>query len=150
MLIPIIAEQFLNSLMGMADSMMVSNVGAAALSGVSLVDSINNLVVQAFAAMATGGVIICHQYIAVALIPPVIISAETVKKSAVWYRAVISMLPFFQELLTGACRKQADSLNLPLPLRTSQVNSIPFQGSFPNSVQTSLPSAMTGQTSIQT
>ena len=49
--------------MGMADSMMVSNVGAAALSGVSLVDSINNLVVQAFAAMATGGVIICSTYI---------------------------------------------------------------------------------------
>ncbi len=63
MLIPIIAEQFLNSLMGMADSMMVSNVGAAALSGVSLVDSINNLVVQAFAAMATGGVIICATYV---------------------------------------------------------------------------------------
>ncbi len=63
LLIPIIAEQFLNSLMGMADSMMVSNVGAAALSGVSLVDSINNLVVQAFAALATGGVIICATYI---------------------------------------------------------------------------------------
>jgi putative MATE family efflux protein len=63
LLIPIIAEQFLNSLMGMADSMMVSNVGAAALSGVSLVDSINNLVVQAFAAMATGGVIICSTYV---------------------------------------------------------------------------------------
>ena len=59
LLIPIIAEQFLNSLMGMADSMMVSNVGAAALSGVSLVDSINILIVQAFNAMATGGVIIC-------------------------------------------------------------------------------------------
>ena len=63
LLVPIIAEQFLNSLMGMADSMMVSNIGAAALSGVSLVDSINNLVVQAFAALATGGVIICSTYI---------------------------------------------------------------------------------------
>ena len=63
LLIPIIAEQFLTSLMGMADSMMVSNVGAAALSGVSLVDSINILVVQAFNAMATGGVIICSTYI---------------------------------------------------------------------------------------
>ncbi len=63
LLIPIIAEQFLNSLMGMADSMMVSNVGSAALSGVSLVDSINNLVVQTFAALATGGVIICSTYI---------------------------------------------------------------------------------------
>ena len=63
MMLPIIAEQLLNSLMGMADSMMVSNVGSAALSGVSLVDSINNLVVQAFNAMATGGVIICSNYI---------------------------------------------------------------------------------------
>ena len=49
--------------MGMADSMMVSNVGAAALSGVSLVDSINILIVQAFNAMATGGVIICSSCI---------------------------------------------------------------------------------------
>ncbi len=63
LLIPIIAEQFLNSLMGLADSMMVSNVGSAALSGVSLVDSINILVIQAFNAMATGGVIICSTYI---------------------------------------------------------------------------------------
>ena len=58
LLIPIIAEQFLTSLMGMADSMMVSTVGPAALSGVSLVDAVNLLVVQAFNAMATGGVII--------------------------------------------------------------------------------------------
>ena len=63
LLIPIIAEQFLTSLMGMVDSMMVSNVGAAALSGVSLVDAVNLLVVQAFNAMATGGVIICSNYI---------------------------------------------------------------------------------------
>ena len=49
--------------MGMVDSMMVSNVGAAALSGVSLVDAVNLLVVQAFNAMATGGVIICSNYI---------------------------------------------------------------------------------------
>ena len=63
LLIPIIAEQFLTSLMGMADSMMVSTVGPAALSGVSLVDAVNLLVVQAFNAMATGGVIICSNYI---------------------------------------------------------------------------------------
>ncbi|XME03031.1 MATE family efflux transporter [Lachnospiraceae bacterium C1.1] len=63
LMLPIIAEQLLNALMGMADSMMVSNVGSAALSGVSLVDSINNLIIQAFNAMATGGVIICSNYI---------------------------------------------------------------------------------------
>ena len=63
LILPIIAEQFLNALMGMVDSMMVSNVGSAALSGVSLVDSINNLVIQAFNALATGAVIICSTYI---------------------------------------------------------------------------------------
>ncbi|MCR4588606.1 MAG: MATE family efflux transporter [Lachnospiraceae bacterium] len=63
LLLPIVAEQLLNSFMGMADSMMVSNIGAEALSAVSLVDSINNLVVQAFSALATGGVIICSNYI---------------------------------------------------------------------------------------
>lgn len=63
LLLPIIVEQFLNSLMGMADTMMVSTVGSYAISAVSLVDSINNLVIQIFAAMAAGAVIICSQYI---------------------------------------------------------------------------------------
>lgn len=63
LLLPLIAEQLLNSLMGMADSMMVSTVGEEALSAVSLVDSINNLIVQAFNALATGGVIICANYV---------------------------------------------------------------------------------------
>ena len=44
LLIPLMVEQLLNSLMGTVDSMMVSNVGSAAISAVSLVDSINVLV----------------------------------------------------------------------------------------------------------
>lgn len=63
LLLPIIIEQFLNSLMGMADTMMVSTVGSEAISAVSLVDSINNLVIQIFSAMASGATIICSQYI---------------------------------------------------------------------------------------
>lgn len=63
LLLPIIVEQFLNSFMGMVDTMMVSTVGSYAISAVSLVDSINNLVIQIFAAMAAGAVIICSQYI---------------------------------------------------------------------------------------
>ncbi|MCM1254385.1 MAG: MATE family efflux transporter [Clostridium sp.] len=63
LLLPIIIEQFLNSLMGMVDTMMVSTVGSAAISAVSLVDSINNLVIQIFSAMAAGATIICSQYI---------------------------------------------------------------------------------------
>lgn len=63
LLIPLIIEQMLNSLMGMVDTLMVSRVGAEAISAVSLVDSINNLVVQVFAAMAAGAAIICSQYL---------------------------------------------------------------------------------------
>ena len=63
LLFPIVLEQLLNSFMGMADTMMVSNVGSAAISAISLVDSVNNLVIQIFAALTTGAAIICSQYI---------------------------------------------------------------------------------------
>ena len=63
LLIPVVLEQLLKSIMGTADTMMVSNVGSAAISAVSLVDSINVLVIQAFSALAAGGAIICAQYI---------------------------------------------------------------------------------------
>lgn len=63
LLLPIIIEQFLNSLMGMVDTMIVSTVGSESMAAVSLVDSINNLVIQIFSAMASGATIICSQYI---------------------------------------------------------------------------------------
>lgn len=63
LILPIIIEQFLNSFMGMVDTIMVSTVGSEAISAVSLVDSINNLVIQVFSAMAAGATIICSQYI---------------------------------------------------------------------------------------
>ena len=62
LLLPIMVEQLLASLMGMVDTMMVSNVGSAAISAVSLVDSINILVIQLFSALAAGGAILCSQY----------------------------------------------------------------------------------------
>lgn len=63
LLIPLMVEQLLNSLMGTIDTIMVSNVGSAAISAVSLVDSINVLVIQVFAALAAGGTIVCSQYL---------------------------------------------------------------------------------------
>ena len=63
LLVPVIVEQLLTSLMGTADTMMVSNVGPAAISAVSLVDAINILVIQAFSALTAGGAIICAHYI---------------------------------------------------------------------------------------
>lgn len=63
LLLPIMVEQLLNSFMGMADTMMVSNVGSAAISAVSLVDSINVLAIQVFTALGAGAAIICSQYL---------------------------------------------------------------------------------------
>ncbi len=60
---PLIVEQVLTGLMGVADTFMVSNVGEAAISGVSLVDSLNVLVIYFFSALAAGGTIVCSQYI---------------------------------------------------------------------------------------
>lgn len=63
LLIPLIIEQVLTGLMGVADTLMVSSVGEAAISGVSLVDSINMLAVYFFSALAAGGTIVVAQYI---------------------------------------------------------------------------------------
>lgn len=63
LLLPLIVEQIFTALMGTADTMMVARVGDAAVSGVSLVDSVNNLMLMVFTATATGGTIACAQYL---------------------------------------------------------------------------------------
>jgi putative MATE family efflux protein len=63
LLFPLMLEQILSGLMGIADTMMVTSVGEAAISAVALVDSINTLVLNLFSALAAGGVIVCAQYL---------------------------------------------------------------------------------------
>ena len=54
LLIPLAIDQLLNSFMGTVDTLVVSNLGSAAISAVTLVDSINILIVQAFFVLSSG------------------------------------------------------------------------------------------------
>ena len=63
LILPIIVEQFLALLVGIADTLMVSHVGEAAVSSVSLVNQLNNVFIMVFSALASGGAVVASQYI---------------------------------------------------------------------------------------
>lgn len=61
LILPLIAEHFLTIFVGLADSIMVASVGEAAVSAVSLIDTVMVLIINTFAALATGGAIVAGQ-----------------------------------------------------------------------------------------
>ena len=63
LILPLFMEQLLTTLVGMADSIMVAQVGEAAVSAVSLVDSVMILLINIFNALATGGAVVAGQYL---------------------------------------------------------------------------------------
>lgn len=63
LILPLILEQTLAITVGMADTMMVASVGEAGVSGVSLMDMVNNLIFSVLAALATGGTVVVSQYL---------------------------------------------------------------------------------------
>lgn len=63
MIVPLLLEQMLVMLVGVADTFMVSFAGDAAVSGVSLVNMFNTVFIYLFTALAAGGAVIVSQYI---------------------------------------------------------------------------------------
>lgn len=63
MIIPLFLEQLLVMLVGLADTLIVSHVGEAAVSGVSLVNQFNTIFIYLFTALASGGAVVISQYI---------------------------------------------------------------------------------------
>ena len=63
MLTPLVIEQVLVMLVGMVDTVMVSDAGEAAVSGVALVDMVNYLIITVMAALTTGGAVLISQYL---------------------------------------------------------------------------------------
>ncbi|MDD2972056.1 MAG: MATE family efflux transporter [Lachnospiraceae bacterium] len=63
MIIPLFFEQMLVLMVGLADTLVVSYVGEAAVSGVALVNQFNTIFIYLFTALASGGAVVISQYI---------------------------------------------------------------------------------------
>lgn len=86
--IPLIIEQFLEYLVGLIDSIMVAHVGEAAVSGVSLVDFVMQLLISIFAALATGGAVIAGQYLGKKQQD----DANETANQLIWFTGIISIV----------------------------------------------------------
>ncbi len=63
LILPLVMEQLLAILVGLADTVMIAGEGEAAMSGVSLVDTVNILIINIFAALATGGAVVAGHFL---------------------------------------------------------------------------------------
>lgn len=86
--IPLLIEQSLEFFVGLADSIMVASLGEAAISGVSLVDFLMQLLIFSFSALATGGAVIAGQYLGDKKID----KARDASNQLVWFSAISSLL----------------------------------------------------------
>lgn len=92
LIIPLLFEQALGLTIGMADTMMISSAGEAAISAVSLIDMVNNLVNSVLAALATGGAVVISQYIGAGEKDKACHSAKQLIVSAAIITAIVSAL----------------------------------------------------------
>ena len=95
LIIPLIIDQLLLMTVGMADTVMVTTAGEAAVSGVSLVDNINTLIIQIFSALSTGGAVVVSQYLGRQEVE----QAKTASKQLLYTMCAVSVLLMTAALL---------------------------------------------------
>ena len=105
LIIPLMFEQLLAVSVGMVDTLMVSQAGEAAISGVALVDNINRLIIQVMAALATGGAVVCSQFVGKG-------KEEGAKKSGAQLETVLLVFSVCMTLLSsereGCCMRYSE------------------------------------------
>lgn len=87
LMLPLVLELLLTLLVGMIDSVMVSSVSEAAVSGVSLVDTVMQLLIYIFAALGTGGAVVAGQYLGSGKRDKACESSEQL----IWFSALVSL-----------------------------------------------------------
>lgn len=131
LILPLILEQTLAITVGMADTMMVASVGEAGVSGVSLMDMVNNLMFSVLAALATGGTVVVSQYLGGSRIKEARDASKqvllTVFSAAVFLALLIALFRReFIRLLFGSI--EADVMEAALTYLVVSAISYPFLG----------------------
>lgn len=88
LIFPLVIELMLTLLVGMIDSVMVSSAGEAAVSGVSLVDMVFQLLIYIFSAFGTGGAVVAGQYLGAGQKD----HAKETAQQLVWFSALSSIM----------------------------------------------------------
>ena len=86
--LPLLVEYALEFFVGLADSIMVASLGEAAISGVSLVDFLIQLLIFSFSALATGGAVVAGQYLGDKQID----KAQNSATQLVWFSTILSFV----------------------------------------------------------
>jgi len=131
LILPLVLEQALAITVGMADTMMISSVGEAAVSGVSLVDMINMLIFSVLAALATGGAVVVSQNIGASKISEARKSAKQLLVTVAVFSVGLTCaaIVFKTQLLKFFFgRIEADVMEAALTYLTITALSFPFLG----------------------
>ena len=114
LIVPLMFEQLLAVLVGLVDTLMVSQSGEAAVAGVALVDNINRLIIQVMSALATGGAVVCSQYVGKG-------KDDESKKSGAQLEMVLLIFSIIMTLISVTCRTK---LNFFLLMYTGSYSNI--------------------------